>query len=107
MAAPWTSSRFPQFEAAIRNLTEQHRQLEDEPLHLAISYLPARRDQTHIYLFEVIGGFSENANLERDLFEATFEAASGFQMKPGEQLHLVLSTPQELQRAIREDWPWQ
>jgi hypothetical protein len=55
MAGPWTAERFPQFEAAIRRLTDQHRGLVDEPLHLAVSYLPALRDQQHIFLFEVIG----------------------------------------------------
>ena len=51
MAGSWTADRFPQFEAAIRHLTEQHRELVDEPLHLAVSYLPATRDQQHIFLF--------------------------------------------------------
>jgi hypothetical protein len=50
MAGPWTAESFPQFEAAIRRLTEQHRELVDEPLHLAVSYLPAIRDQQHVYL---------------------------------------------------------
>ena len=69
MAGSWTADRFPQFEAAIRRLTEQHRELVDEPLHLAVSYLPAMRDQQHIFLLEVIGGPGESINPERDLFE--------------------------------------
>lgn len=59
MAGTWTSERFPQFEPAIRRLTEQHRELEDEPLHLALGYLPRRKGQEvydGIFLFEVIGG---------------------------------------------------
>src|SRR5438552_2950735 len=78
MAGSWTSERFPQFEAAIRRLTDQHRELADEPLHLALSYLPAKRDQQHIFLFEVIGGAGESGNPERDLFEVTFAASPGF-----------------------------
>ena len=55
MAGSWSSERFPQFEQPIRTLTEQHRELKDEPLHLAIAYGPLR-DQQDIFLFEVIGG---------------------------------------------------
>jgi hypothetical protein len=51
MARQWNAERFPQFQAAIRRLTEQHRELVAEPFHLAVSYLPALRDQQHICLF--------------------------------------------------------
>ncbi len=104
MAGPWTAERFPQFEAPIRRLTAQHRELVDEPLHLAVSYLPPMRDQHHIFLFEVIGGPAESINPERDLFEAVFETSPGFPMGPDEQLHLILTNPQELRIALREGW---
>ncbi|MGO8902325.1 MAG: hypothetical protein ACLQU5_28845 [Isosphaeraceae bacterium] len=104
MAGSWTADRFPQFEAAIRRLTEQHRELVDEPLHLAVSYLPAMRDQQHIFLFEVIGGPGESINSERDLFEAIFETSPGFPMGPNEQLHLILTNSRELEIALREGW---
>jgi len=104
MAGSWTADRFPQFEAAIRRLTEQHRELVDEPLHLAVSYLPGMRDQQHIFLFEVIGGPGESINPERDLFEAIFETSPGFPMGPNEQLHLILTNPRELEIALREGW---
>ncbi|HYW84856.1 MAG TPA: hypothetical protein VFB30_16450 [Spirochaetia bacterium] len=104
MAGSWTADRFPQFEAAIRRLTEQHRELVDEPLHLAVSYLPVMRDQQHIFLFEVIGGPGESINPERDLFEAIFETTPGFPMGPNEQLHLILTNPRELEIALREGW---
>lgn len=104
MAGSWTADRFPQFEAAIRRLTEQHRELVDEPLHLAVSYLPATRDQQHIFLFEVIGGPGESINPERDLFETIFESTPGFPMGPNEQLHLILTNPRELEIALREGW---
>ena len=51
MAGQWNAARFSRSEAAIRRLTEQHRALADEPLHLAVSYLLALRDQLHISLF--------------------------------------------------------
>jgi hypothetical protein len=104
MAGTWTSERFPQFEAAIKRLTEQHRELADEPLHLAISYLPDGRNQQHIFLFEVIGGGAGSVNPERDLFEAEFAATPGFPMGPNEQLHLVLTNARELDIALRENW---
>ncbi len=103
MAGSWTSERFPQFEQPIRALTEKHRQLEDEPLHLAISYGP-HRDQQDIFLFEVIGG-EESINPDRDLFEATFESVPGLQTGFGQRLHLVLTTPPELKQALEERWP--
>jgi len=105
MAGKWTSDRFPQFEPAIRRLAEQHRELQDEPLHLALSYLPNRRDQQHIFLFEVIGGIGETIAPERDLFETTFESTPGFPMRPNEQLHLILTNPAELDAALRDGWP--
>ena len=78
MAASWTADRFPQFERAMRRLIEQHRELEDEPLRLAIAYLPANRDPRHIFLLEVIHAFGESLNPERDLFEVTFVRVSHF-----------------------------
>ena len=105
MAGSWTIDRFPQFEAPLRRLTDQHRELVDEPLHLAISYLPATRDQQDIFLFEVASGFAEGINPERDLFEVTYLPASGFPMGPNEQLHLILTNPHELEIGLEEGWP--
>ncbi len=105
MAGVWTSERFPQFEAGIHRLTEEHRELKDEPLHLAIAYLPAVRDQQHIFLLEVIGGSVTTINPERDLFEVTFLSSSGFPMGPNEQLHLVLTNEVELRMALKQSWP--
>jgi hypothetical protein len=103
MAGTWTSERFPEFEQAIRALTEQHRELEDEPLHLALSYGPDR-DQEDIFLFEVIGG-TETINPDRDLFETTFESVPGLPTGFRQRLHLVLTNPPELTQALEEGWP--
>jgi hypothetical protein len=101
----WTSEKFPQFESAILRLTKQHRELEDEPLHLAISYGPSR-DQQDIFLFEVIGrAAGEMVSPEQELFEATFASTPGFPMESKQRLHLVLTNPQELETALREEWP--
>lgn len=104
MAGSWIADRFPQFEGAIRRLTEQHRELEDEPLHLAVAYLPATRDQQHIFILEVVGGLGESVNPDRDLFEAVYETSPGFPMGPKEQLHLILTNPRELEVALRDGW---
>ena len=105
MAGTWTSERFPQFEQSIRRLTDEHRELTDEPLHLAINYLPQNRNQQHLYLLEVIGGLGQGINPERDLFEVTFAASPEFPMAPNEELHLLLTNPAELEVALREGWP--
>jgi len=103
MAGPWTSERFPQFEQPIRALTEKHRQLEDEPLHLAVSYGPPR-DQQDIFLLEVIGG-QESISPEGNLFEAAFESVPGLSTGFHQRLHLVLTNPPELRQALDQSWP--
>lgn len=102
MAGTWTSTKFPQFEEQIRSLTEQHRELEDEPLHLAIVYAP-QRDPGDIFLFEVIGGNSVSP--DRELFEVTFASTPGFPMVADQRLHLILTNPHELDTALSEEWP--
>jgi len=102
VAGTWTSKRFPRFEAQIRELTKQHRELEDEPLHLAISYAP-QRDRQDIFLFEVIGG-TDSIGPDKELFETTFASTPGFPMDAGQQLHLLLTNRCELDMALREGW---
>src|SRR5438132_10790984 len=103
MAGKWTSERFPHFESAIRRLTEQHRELEDEPLHLALAYLPRRNGREvaqGIFLLEVIGGAANRLGQSGDLFEATFDAAPGLPTGFDQTLHLILTTPRELEEAL-------
>ena len=104
MAGSWTTERFPQYESSLRRLIDQHREIEDEPLHLAISYQP-RRDSQDLFVFEVIGGPIDGVCPERDLFEVTFESSVGLPLHSGERMHLVLTNPREFQRALDEDWP--
>ena len=104
MAGSWISERFPQFEKAVRRLTEQHRELKDEPLHLAVCYGPMRNERD-IFLFEVIGNTAEPMSFERDLFEITFSSTPEFPMGAKERLHLILANPQELETALHEHWP--
>jgi hypothetical protein len=104
MAGTWTSERFPQFKDAIQRLTQQHRELEDEPLHLAIAYSPPR-DTQDIFLFEVIGNEAMSINPDRNLYEVSFTPTSGFPMDVNQRLHLILTTSEELQIALQENWP--
>jgi hypothetical protein len=107
MAGAWTSERFPQFEPAIRRLTEQHRELKDEPLHLAIAYLPMRKGrEVHdgVYLFEVIGGAVDRFGESGELHETAFEAVSGLPTGFNQTLHLILTTPRELGTALENGW---
>lgn len=101
MAGTWTSERFPNFASAIKKLTDQHRQLDDEPLHLAVTYMPPGRDQQDIYLFEVVGNLGKSENT--DLFEATFDAPEDFN-SPHRSLHIALTTPEEIQMAEHKKW---
>ena len=105
MAGSWSTERFPKHKDALVALVEQHRELKDEPLHLALAYLPSRRAQHHIYLFEVIGSASRNINWEPDLFEVSFLPKSGFPLDQDEELHFILTNPHELEIAIQRDWP--
>ncbi|HVS39494.1 MAG TPA: hypothetical protein VMS17_28310 [Gemmataceae bacterium] len=105
MAGKWAAERFPRFEEAIRRLTEQHRQLQDEPLHLAVAYQPGPpRDQQGIYLFEVIGGRGEG-NPDKQLFETAFDPNGRLQTGFSQTLHLILTTPDEFKTAMEEHWP--
>jgi len=104
MAGTWTTERFPRFAESLRRLTEQHRELEDEPLHLAIAFQPTPpRDQQDVYLLEVIGGWGED-NPDKELFETTFEPNGRLQTGFDQRLHLILTTPAELKTAMEEHW---
>jgi hypothetical protein len=104
MAGEWTIERFPQFEMEIKRLTQQHEELKDEPLHLALAYQPSPpRDQQDIYLFEVIGGWGERSP-DNELFETTFEPNGRLQTHFDQRLHMILTTPVEFKIALEEKW---
>jgi len=104
MVATWTTEKLPRFETAIRKLTEQHRQLKDQPLYLAIVY-GSHRDPQDIFLLEVIGSSDEdNVSPDRELFETVFSPTPGFPMDLDQSLHLILTNPHELKTALREHW---
>jgi len=107
MAESFTRKRFPRFAEQIRNLAIQHRSLEDEPLHLALSYDPEREGQNNdIFLFEVVSNFGDNEiSPDGDLFEVTFNSSNDLQLGPDQQLHLIITNPREIETAIQDQWP--
>ena len=104
MPTSWSEERFPEFEQPIRRWVAQHRELKDEPLHLALTYLAEERDQRHIYLLEMIGTSGEGLHPDHDLFEAVFASSPGFLLADDEELHLILTNPREFDVALRQGW---
>ncbi len=103
---PYIQPQFPEIEAPLRELVQQHRRIADEPLHLALAY-NAGREQEHVFVFELIGNFGADlVDPERRIFETTFAGAQVFPAggrRPN--LRLLLTNPTELQEALRERWP--
>ncbi len=105
MASTWCAEEFPRFEQSVRKLAQQHRELKDEPLYLALCYGAARAPHD-IFLLEVIGhGLEEIVSPERELFETTFTPTPGFPMDLDQRLHLILTNPEEFAVAVRDRWP--
>jgi hypothetical protein len=103
---PYMKPRFPELDAPLRALVQEHGRIDDEPLHLAIAY-DAGRDGADVFLFELIGNFGANlVGPDRRLFETTFAGERVFPAggrRP--DLRLVLTSPTELDVALRDRWP--
>ena len=105
MASTWAIERLPQIEAQLRQLTDQHRELRDEPLHLAVAF-QRRDDPQGIYLFEVVGHFAAGEiSPDSSLFEVTFTPSPMFPIPEGQHLHLLLTSPEEIRVALEQNWP--
>jgi hypothetical protein len=90
---------------AIERLVEEHRQLSDEPLLLAM-YYDAGDDPKEIYLLEVLDNFGANGvSPDRELFELTYWAPNRHEPDAGRSWHLILTNPKEFETALRENWP--
>jgi hypothetical protein len=104
---PYIHDRFPHLEAALRELVQAHQELDaNEPLHLAIAYEPAR-DQEDVFLFELVGNFGANlVDPDRRFLETTFAGERVFP-EGGHvpDLRVLLTSPTELDVALREHWP--
>ena len=100
----FTIDRFPHLDASLRELARKHRELQDEPLHLALLYDPGRETED-VFLFELLGNFGRNEiGEEEELFEVTFGPTDALPLSTGQHLHLVLSNPREFAHALARDW---
>ena len=99
-----SKSKFPDYERQLRKLVAEHKKIRDEPLIWAIYYNPGRKCKD-IFLFEVIENFGNGTiDPDRDLFKVTYGRASGFPLEEDQALHLVLTNPDEFQRAAQQQW---
>lgn len=96
---------FPQSQTKVEWLARQHLQIADEPLLLAIYFAPEREPQD-IFVFEVIEHFgADSVDPDQNLFEITYASGLTFPLSEDQQLHLVLTNPNELEIAFRDGWP--
>ena len=104
MASTLTAVRYPKYKKELRALAAQHKELKDEPLHLAVAYDPGR-DREDMFLFEIIGRLETGEpNPEKELFEVTFQSSPAYEMPFEGRLHLILTSPQEFQEAVAKRW---
>lgn len=105
MATDTATTRFPNYLQQVRELVEEHKKLDSEPLLLAIYYAPSR-DPDDIFLFEVIENFGSNSrDQDQELFEVAYDSTAQFSLPPGKHLRMILTNPVELRAAAREQWP--
>src|SRR5947209_10809937 len=96
---------YPEFEAQVRQLVEQHRKSKGERLRLAVYFSPPRRGKHDIFLFEVIDGFGgDTIDPENKLFEFGYGSTPGFPLPPGASLRMVLTNRTEFHHAVEHDW---
>ena len=96
---------YPGFERQVQNLARQHRKSNKDRLRLAVYFAPPRRAKRDIFLFEVIDGFgNDTVDSERNLFEFGYGSTPAFPLAPGTSLRMVLTNPNELNEAVRDDW---
>jgi len=73
-------------------------------MHLAVYFAPHRRP-SDIFLFEVIGNFGQGMIDDRQkIFEVGFGGSDDLPLGPGQSLRLLLTSPEEFERTVKEDW---
>ncbi len=96
---------FPGYHEVVQELVEEHLEIKDQPLLLALYYAPDR-DSNDVFLFEVADKFGGNRVTEEKAFmEVTFGADSELRIGKKQRLHLVITNPNEFRAAIRNRWP--
>ena len=101
----FTTERYPHLETSLRDLARRHRELEDEPLHLALLFDPGR-ESGDVFLFEILGNFGYGeVGEDGDLWEVAFGPTSSLPLATGQHIHLILTNPNEFRFALSADWP--
>jgi hypothetical protein len=97
---------YPDYLGQVRELVEQHRELIEEPVLLAVYYAPDRNDDD-VFLFEVLGNFQGSSiEYDGDLLEVVYGSTPHFAMHSrASVLHIVLTNPDELRLAAERQTP--
>jgi len=95
------TSTYPNYLEKVKELVDQHRELVEEPLLLAIYYAP-NRDEDDVFLFEVLDNFNGSSiELDGDLLEVLYGSTPHFELHHRDsRLHIILTSPEELHKAI-------
>lgn len=102
---PATVATYPDYREAVQHLVKQHRKQRKAHLRLAVYLAPPKRAKRDIYLFEVIDDFGGGRiDSERKLFTFAYGSTPGLPLPEGVRLWMILTNPEELDVAIREDW---
>jgi hypothetical protein len=102
-------SIYPEYRNQVNELVNQHLELVEEPLLLAIYYAPDRdapdRNPDDVFLFEVLGNFDGSSiAYEGDLLEVVYESTPHFVMHSHDSLlHIILTSPEELHEAAKRN----
>jgi hypothetical protein len=102
-------SSYPEYRNQVNGLVDQHRELVEEPVLLAIYYAPdpdaSDRKPDDVFLFEVLDNFDGSSiAYEGDLLEVVYEGTPHFVMHSRDSLlHIILASPEELNEAAKRN----
>jgi hypothetical protein len=93
------------YHEEVRQYVEQHTHFDDEPLVLALRYIPNGADDK-VYVLEV----AENVGLnvpdpDKEICGADYATHWVANGKNGQWVHLAITNPIELKAAVAERWP--
>jgi len=89
-------AKYPSYLNQVKDLVEQHRELVEEPLLLAIYYAPDRNPED-VFLFEILDNFRGGAlDTSGDILEVLYGQTELFVLEQrNAMLHILLSNPDE------------
>ncbi|MCX6382197.1 MAG: hypothetical protein NT023_22425 [Armatimonadetes bacterium] len=97
---------YPEYQEQIKRLVERHKENQYDPLLLAVYYAP-EREETDVFLFEVIEDFNSGSLDESgDMLEVRYGTTPAFPMPyRNGYLHITLTNPDELAEARGKNTP--